>query len=106
MVLLCIEEIRFLLRVRSTLACFFRTVRAPEHETSPNFSECFLFLTLSTEIIHLYISQGMAWHAAPFVRPLLEARKSDLVDFLHQRGQGWREDGSNQVAKYARNRVR
>ncbi|CAM9157533.1 unnamed protein product, partial [Hapterophycus canaliculatus] len=51
-------------------------------------------------------ARGMAWHTTPFIRPLLEARKSDLVVFLKERRQTWREDGSNQVAKYARNRVR
>lgn len=45
------------------------------------------------------VRQGMAWYAAPFVRPLLGVRKPDLVDFLRERGQEWREDGSNQVAK-------
>ncbi|CAN0250284.1 unnamed protein product [Scytosiphon promiscuus] len=55
---------------------------------------------------HITNMQGMAWCAPPFIRPLLEARKSDLVDFLNGRGQAWREDGSNQIAKYARNRVR
>ncbi|CAN0531141.1 unnamed protein product [Ectocarpus sp. 12 AP-2014] len=48
----------------------------------------------------------MAWHSDPFVRPLLGAHKSELLDFLVRGGHAWREDGSNQVAKYARNRVR
>eukprot|EP00903_Cladosiphon_okamuranus_P015538 g14344.t1 len=55
---------------------------------------------------HVTKMQGMAWNDSPFVKPLLGTRKSDLVDFLHSRGQAWREDDSNQVAKYARNRVR
>ena len=48
----------------------------------------------------------MAWHSPPFVKPLLGVSKSRLVEFLNEHGQEWREDGSNQVAKYARNRVR
>ncbi|CAM9432732.1 unnamed protein product, partial [Laminaria digitata] len=55
---------------------------------------------------HVTKMQGMAWHTHPFVKPLLGARKSCMVDFLNEREQEWREDGSNQVAKYARNRVR
>lgn len=61
-------------------------------------------LPITTAVLH--VRQGMAWHTPPFVKPLLGARKSCLVDFLNERGQEWREDGSNKVAKYARNRVR
>ncbi|MFI5377914.1 MAG: tRNA lysidine(34) synthetase TilS [Tepidisphaerales bacterium] len=39
-------------------------------------------------------------------RPLLEARKSDLVAFLRQIGQPWREDASNACDDYQRNRIR
>ncbi|CAM9365782.1 unnamed protein product [Ectocarpus sp. 4 AP-2014] len=55
---------------------------------------------------HITNIQGMAWHSDPFVRPLLGAHKTELLDFLVGGGHAWREDGSNQVAKYARNRVR
>ncbi|CAM9793055.1 unnamed protein product, partial [Ectocarpus fasciculatus] len=55
---------------------------------------------------HITNMQGMAWHSDPFVRPLLGAHKSELLDFLVGGGHPWREDESNQVAKYARNRVR
>lgn len=48
----------------------------------------------------------MAWYSPPFVRPLLGACKSDLLEFLRRRGQRWREDPSNLVPKYTRNRVR
>ncbi len=40
------------------------------------------------------------------VRPLLSIRRSELREFLVQRGQDWREDASNSSDKYARNRVR
>jgi tRNA(Ile)-lysidine synthetase-like protein len=40
------------------------------------------------------------------VRPLLSIRRSELREFLVQRGQDWREDASNASDKYARNRVR
>jgi tRNA(Ile)-lysidine synthase len=40
------------------------------------------------------------------VRPLLDVRRTELREYLKQRGQAWREDASNQSDRYARNRVR
>jgi len=40
------------------------------------------------------------------LRPLLHARRSQLVDFLRSCGQSWREDASNRSPHYARNRIR
>lgn len=70
--------------------------------TSPNIS-------IKVYMVHrmrLALIQGMEWVAAPFIRPLLGASKSDMVEFLQKREQAWREDGSNQVAKCTRNRIR
>jgi tRNA(Ile)-lysidine synthase len=40
------------------------------------------------------------------IRPLLDARRRDVEAYLHQRGQGWREDESNQDRAIPRNKVR
>ena len=55
---------------------------------------------------HLSNLHGMRWQDGPFVRPLLGQRKSELVAYLRALGQEWREDASNAVPKYKRNRVR
>ncbi len=39
-------------------------------------------------------------------RPLLDVRKSEILDYLRQLGQTWREDASNTSADYQRNRIR
>lgn len=44
--------------------------------------------------------------SAIIVRPLLNARKTDIVDFLTLNQLEWREDESNASNKYLRNRVR
>ena len=43
---------------------------------------------------------------AKVVRPLLQFRRGELREFLHQRGQAWREDSSNRDLGFLRNRVR
>jgi len=40
------------------------------------------------------------------VRPLLAFRRAELRDYLHARGQSWREDSSNRDSTFLRNRVR
>jgi len=40
------------------------------------------------------------------VRPLLGVRRAELVAYLNERGQGWREDASNADKAFTRNRVR
>jgi tRNA(Ile)-lysidine synthase len=54
-------------------------------------------------------SAGLAAMARPrpgLLRPLLDHPKADLVAYAEARGLTWREDGSNQDSKYARNRLR
>ena len=46
------------------------------------------------------ISQGR------ILRPLLDVDRQQLVDYLHERGQAWREDSSNTSTEFARNRIR
>ncbi len=41
-----------------------------------------------------------------YVRPLIHARRADLVAYLQTRGEGWREDASNADRAILRNRVR
>lgn len=40
------------------------------------------------------------------LRPFLDLRKQELIDFLTARGQSWREDSSNTDRRYTRNRLR
>ena len=40
------------------------------------------------------------------VRPLLNARRADVEEFLRARGLCWREDSSNASLQFARNRIR
>lgn len=45
-------------------------------------------------------------HAVTLIRPLLEFRRSELVDYLQALGQPYREDSSNQDQRFTRNRIR
>lgn len=40
------------------------------------------------------------------IRPLLETRRQDILDWLRNCEQTWREDSSNQDLRYVRNRIR
>jgi tRNA(Ile)-lysidine synthase len=40
------------------------------------------------------------------VRPLIEIERSEVAQFLRDRGIGWREDSSNATLQFARNRIR
>ncbi len=40
------------------------------------------------------------------IRPLLDTTHAEVVEFLGSHGQDWREDQSNQDARFARNRIR
>jgi tRNA(Ile)-lysidine synthase len=52
----------------------------------------------------VFEEQGRAF--GEVVRPLLGIRRAALHEFLHERGQSWREDSSNQNVAFLRNRVR
>ena len=41
-----------------------------------------------------------------FVKPMLLIRKSEIMEFMAERGLEWREDTSNESDKHVRNRVR
>jgi tRNA(Ile)-lysidine synthase len=49
---------------------------------------------------------GIPPHRERFVRPLLEAPRSAVEEWLRQREIGWREDASNRDRSFARNRLR
>jgi len=55
---------------------------------------------------HLSHTKGMAPRAGIYVKPLLNVRKERLVRFLESQGLEWKEDESNQIDKYKRNKVR
>ena len=55
---------------------------------------------------HLSRLRGMNWRNPPFIRPLLELRRSELTAYLEAQGQQWLEDPSNLSPRYKRNRVR
>lgn len=44
--------------------------------------------------------------AEGLIRPLLDVARPDVRRYLRQRGLPWREDSSNQSARFARNRIR
>jgi tRNA(Ile)-lysidine synthase len=52
----------------------------------------------------VFEEQGRAF--GEVVRPLLGFRRAALLEFLRERGQGWREDSSNRDMAFLRNRVR
>jgi tRNA(Ile)-lysidine synthase len=49
---------------------------------------------------------GMPYARGRLVRPLLDARRADVVAYLRALGQGWREDASNADTSRTRARVR
>ena len=49
---------------------------------------------------------GSQFSEASIIRPLLGVRRKALESYLHEIGQGWREDKSNRDLRFARNRVR
>ncbi len=49
---------------------------------------------------------GMRMVDGPFVRPLLNLRKQELLDYLEEQGLAWRQDDSNQDPGFTRNRIR
>jgi tRNA(Ile)-lysidine synthase len=54
---------------------------------------------------HLSHLRGMEARSGVFIKPLLGLTKDRLVGFLESRRLEWREDASNMVDKYNRNKV-
>ncbi|MBQ8159680.1 MAG: tRNA lysidine(34) synthetase TilS [Clostridia bacterium] len=69
-----------------------------------------------TILEHLFRGSGMqglcgmrVWDDGgeyPVFRPLLGVRHEDLIEYLRERGQVWREDATNHETVYTRNRLR
>lgn len=49
---------------------------------------------------------GMRFHEPPYVRPLLEVTRGELLRYLKTHNFSWREDTSNSDPSYTRNRIR
>jgi len=66
------------------------------------------------EHLFIYLSRGQNHHAfsgmriesGRLIRPMLKVKPSAILEFMKQRGAGWREDSSNASMKYLRNKVR
>ena len=50
--------------------------------------------------------RGMEPVRLPYIRPLLCAQRSEIEDWLRERGIGWVDDSTNQEPAYTRNRIR
>ena len=55
---------------------------------------------------HISNLQGMLWKNPPFIRPLLNCRKKELMQYLKSNNFSWMEDSTNLSSSYLRNRVR
>ena len=55
---------------------------------------------------HISNLQGMLWKNPPFIRPLLNCRKKELIQYLKSNNFSWMEDSTNLSSAYLRNRVR
>jgi len=49
---------------------------------------------------------GISPHDPPYIRPLIDVARSEIEDFLRERGVTWVEDSSNRSDAYIRNRIR
>ena len=66
------------------------------------------------ETILMHLSRGCALRGAcgmrarrgNVARPLLSARKADLIRYLRERGESWRDDATNAIPDNPRNRLR
>jgi len=55
---------------------------------------------------HISNLKGMLWKNPPFIRPLLNCRKKELIQYLKNNNFSWMEDSTNLSSAYLRNRVR
>lgn len=49
---------------------------------------------------------GMPFQRGYLIRPLLEVKKTELIDYAHEHQLSWREDSSNQNLNFTRNQLR
>lgn len=73
------------------------------HTKDDLFENIFMRLARGTSPI---AAKGMSETHGAYWRPLLEANKKDLMNWLKNEGIPWKEDSSNQSVDYTRNRFR
>jgi tRNA(Ile)-lysidine synthase len=78
-------------------------VIATAHHADDSLETWVLKLLRGTHLSHI---KGMESRAGLYIKPLLHVPKDRLIHFLKSQGLEWKEDGSNQVDKYKRNKVR
>ena len=49
---------------------------------------------------------GMDWRSGDIIRPLLSVPRTEIEEWLRERGQSWRTDSTNLSDDYTRNRIR
>ena len=76
---------------------------ATGHHADDQTETLLLKLLRGTHISNL---QGMLWKNPPFIRPLLNCRKKELMQYLNNNKFSWMEDSTNLSSSYLRNRVR
>ncbi len=78
-------------------------VVATAHHADDSMETWVLKLLRGAHLSHL---KGMEPRAGAYIKPLLYQPKERLVAFLEGRGLEWKEDATNHLDKYRRNRVR
>ena len=76
---------------------------ATGHHADDQTETLLLKLMRGTHISNL---QGMLWKNPPFIRPLLNCRKKELLQYLKYNNFSWMEDSTYLSSSYLRNRVR
>lgn len=78
-------------------------VIATAHHADDSLETWVLKLLRGTHLSHI---KGMEPRAGAYVKPLLHVPKERLIHFLETQGLVWKEDDSNRIEKYKRNKVR
>lgn len=78
-------------------------VIATAHHADDSLETWVLKLLRGTHLSHI---KGMEPRAGAYIKPLLHVPKDRLIHFLVSQGLEWKEDESNHIEKYKRNKVR
>lgn len=73
------------------------------HNLNDQVETFFLNLSRGTGLRGL---TGIKFKNGKVLRPLIETQRSEIEEFLRQKGETWRTDGTNSDVKYRRNRIR
>ena len=86
------------------------------HETRSDYIVTAHHMDDQAETVLMHLARGSSLHGicgmrrldagSNIYRPLLRLRKSELADFLRDRGYTWREDSTNRIADNPRNAMR